>query len=412
MPASRGPCTPRCCSLVVWALPLHRFVTTAILIVLGAAGFEIARRQIVPRVRGGRPAPPRDGPLRRPGASPHRRLRGGRRARAPRAPARGLPPHRRGVCGGEGPAPAARPGPVGVRARGPRRARARARPTSGARRAAAALKATCGSARYLGTVRSPMYRAYVPQWIGTAVAGRRSAIASAAPSGSRCAPRPRLGPQPQIGMSARSRSGHEPVHLGKEVGVPCEVDAARAEHRVADGRRAGRVGRPRAVVRGERRLDPHGADLEPLPDGELVDVPEALAVQERAEPARDDERRLPAEPLERAEVEMVVVGVREQHRVDPAGRVGVDRHPPSQVGDEHAQQRVGEQADAVERDQDRGVADPPDLRLRAPRIPPPADRRGSPVPSGGPPRSHEGLRSGTGRSQPRLRQSNHARSGR
>ena len=32
---------------VVWALPLHRFVTTAILVVLGAAGFEIARRQIV-----------------------------------------------------------------------------------------------------------------------------------------------------------------------------------------------------------------------------------------------------------------------------------------------------------------------------------------------------------------------------
>ena len=32
---------------VVWALPLHRFVTTAVLVVLGAAGFEIARRQIV-----------------------------------------------------------------------------------------------------------------------------------------------------------------------------------------------------------------------------------------------------------------------------------------------------------------------------------------------------------------------------
>ena len=33
--------------VVVWALPLHRFVTTAILVVLGAVGFEIARRQIV-----------------------------------------------------------------------------------------------------------------------------------------------------------------------------------------------------------------------------------------------------------------------------------------------------------------------------------------------------------------------------
>ena len=33
--------------VVVWALPLHRFVVTAILVVLGAVGFEIARRQIV-----------------------------------------------------------------------------------------------------------------------------------------------------------------------------------------------------------------------------------------------------------------------------------------------------------------------------------------------------------------------------
>jgi hypothetical protein len=33
--------------LVVWALPLHRFVITVIFVVLGAVGFEIARRQIV-----------------------------------------------------------------------------------------------------------------------------------------------------------------------------------------------------------------------------------------------------------------------------------------------------------------------------------------------------------------------------
>jgi hypothetical protein len=33
--------------LVVWALPLQRFLITAILVVLGAVGFEVARRQIV-----------------------------------------------------------------------------------------------------------------------------------------------------------------------------------------------------------------------------------------------------------------------------------------------------------------------------------------------------------------------------
>jgi uncharacterized membrane protein YraQ (UPF0718 family) len=32
--------------LLVWALPLHRFLTTAILVVLAAAGFELMRRQV------------------------------------------------------------------------------------------------------------------------------------------------------------------------------------------------------------------------------------------------------------------------------------------------------------------------------------------------------------------------------
>ena len=76
-------------------------------------------------------------------------------------------------------------------------------------------------------------------------------------------------------------------------------------------------------MRGERRLDAHGTDLEALPDRELVDVAEALAAQERAEPARDDERRRPSDPLERPEVEVVVMGVREEHGVDPAQRVAV-----------------------------------------------------------------------------------------
>ena len=43
---------------VVWALPLHRFVTTAVLVVLGAAGFEIARRQIVREYEEEGPAAP------------------------------------------------------------------------------------------------------------------------------------------------------------------------------------------------------------------------------------------------------------------------------------------------------------------------------------------------------------------
>jgi hypothetical protein len=45
--------------VVVWALPLHRFTVTAILIVLGAVGFEVARRQIVREYEEEGPAPPK-----------------------------------------------------------------------------------------------------------------------------------------------------------------------------------------------------------------------------------------------------------------------------------------------------------------------------------------------------------------
>jgi hypothetical protein len=44
--------------LVVWALPLHRFTVTAILVVLGAVGFEIVRRQVVREHEADGPAPP------------------------------------------------------------------------------------------------------------------------------------------------------------------------------------------------------------------------------------------------------------------------------------------------------------------------------------------------------------------
>ena len=87
--------------------------------------------------------------------------------------------------------------------------------------------------------------------------GPRAAARAAPPpaprrSGSRC-PAPRLGPQPQTGSSARSRSGRQVLHPVEEVGVAGEVDAAgcrRAGSRppatLARRRGAGRRrGRPR-----------------------------------------------------------------------------------------------------------------------------------------------------------------------
>ena len=56
---------------VVWALPLYRFTTVAILVVLGAVGFELARRQTVREYEAEGPAAPRarlEVPWRRPPA--------------------------------------------------------------------------------------------------------------------------------------------------------------------------------------------------------------------------------------------------------------------------------------------------------------------------------------------------------
>ena len=49
--------------------------------------------------------------------------------------------------------------------------------------------------------------------------------------------------------------------------------------------------------------------------------------------------------------------VRDQHRVDAAERAGIDLGRPAQVRDAVAEQRVGEEPDAVEVDEDGRVAD-------------------------------------------------------
>ena len=60
---------------------------------------------------------------------------------------------------------------------------------------------------------------YVPQWIGTAARGRISRRASAARSGSRCRPRPSIGPQPQTGISATSMLGPGSIDIWSNMSV-------------------------------------------------------------------------------------------------------------------------------------------------------------------------------------------------
>ena len=94
--------------------------------------------------------------------------------------------------------------------------------TPGAWRAAASANFSAGVRSRWPCVRCSPIGSSVPQWIGTAIAGCRSASASAACSGSMC-PGPSDGPQPQIGTSA-SVERPDPGHPREDLGVAGEVD--------------------------------------------------------------------------------------------------------------------------------------------------------------------------------------------
>ena len=74
-------------------------------------------------------------------------------------------------------------------------------------------------------------------------------------------------------------------------------------------------------------------------------------------PRGSDDRELLPEPLERRQVEMVVVRMGDEHRIDAAQRPGRDGRRAPEMRDAVPQQRVGQEANAVEIDEDGGVAD-------------------------------------------------------
>ena len=89
-----------------------------------------------------------------------------------------------------------------------------------------------------------------------------------------------------------------------------------------------------------------------------------LALDQRARALRRDDRHLPAEALQRGHVQVVVVQVRDQHRVDAAERRRIDLRGPAEVRDPVAEQRIREQLDAREIDEDGAVPDVLDARSR------------------------------------------------
>ena len=155
----------------------------------------------------------------------------------------------------------------------------------------------------------------------------------------------------------RHVDGADLGHPGEEVGVAREVDGRRAFDDVADGVRGHPEGAPTTVVLGSNDADREGTDRERLADLDLEDDLEPPLAEQASETARDDNGELRAEPLERREVEVVVVRVGDEDGIETAKRFRVHRDDTAQMDDPIAEERIGDQPDTVEVDDDRRVAD-------------------------------------------------------
>ena len=111
---------------------------------------------------------------------------------------------------------------------------------------------------------------------------------------------------------------------------------------------------------GRCRADPHTTDLDFVADTELVHIGEASQQPPRA--ARDDDCHFSPEEAKRGAVEVVVVNVRHQYDIDICQLGHVERGMTLQVGNTRAENRVREEADAVQLDQKTGVPDVDETR--------------------------------------------------
>ena len=148
------------------------------------------------------------------------------------------------------------------------------------------------------------------------------------------------------------------AHPVEEVGVAEERDARAALDDVAHRRRL-RPDREAApvVLDGDH---PHAepTDVQALAWDRLDGLVAGPAAHQLGTARRRDHRRAGGQPAQRGEVEVVVVGVRDQHRGDAVAGPGRGRRGDApDMTDPRAQQRVGEQPGAVELDQRGGVPD-------------------------------------------------------
>ena len=205
--------------------------------------------------------------------------------------------------------------------------------TPGALSAAAAAKRSAGSVSSHGQIRPDPGSDSEAWWIGIATRGRIRASASAAVSGSEVAGAERRAPAPdrdERDVDAALELGH----LVVQVRVAREVDALRTLDQEPD--------RFAFAPAPEARPGMVGGDYG---DFDLA-YARALACRQPAHvrnpPLSDELRRRggrqdrPAERSQRAQVQVVVMQVRDQHRIDAPERVAIGHRAASQQRPEAA----------------------------------------------------------------------------
>jgi hypothetical protein len=145
-------------------------------------------------------------------------------------------------------------------------------------------------------------------------------------------------------------------HAGEEVGVAREVRGSRSLDREADGLTT-------AEASAATMLSGSCAHRDLAEDNlfTYLDLPDSLATgpakhRSRAERCNDWNPRV--EAPQGGYVEVVVMGVRNEHRVDLADNRRVDRLHATQVCHASSQERVGQETDAVELEKDGRVSNP------------------------------------------------------
>jgi hypothetical protein len=138
------------------------------------------------------------------------------------------------------------------------------------------------------------------------------------------------------------------------------------------------------MVLGVRCAHGYVANPDLFSDLDLDDPFEAPPAEQLACAPRHDYRYRPAETLEGGEVEVIAVEVGDEHRVNPAKRLGIiERADPSQVRHAVPECRIGEEPPAVELDEDCAVAYPGNAVAHESRCRSSKPQRAGPAPAFG-----------------------------